>query len=87
MREESGQRIQQEQLRSGELKQDFNGLGVKTSWWVFFQTLNRRSNLQAGQPDFEIRAVSPTQDPDCSKLNHNKDKCNVLSCPWAIGIR
>lgn len=51
-------------------------------------TLNRRSNLQAGQPDFEIRAVSPsTQDPDCSKWNHNKDKCNVLSCPRAIGIR
>lgn len=38
---ESGQRIQQ-QLRSGLLRQDFNGLSVKTSWWVFFQTFNRR---------------------------------------------
>ena len=65
-----------------------DGLSVKTSWWVSFQVFKRISNLQAGQPDFEIRAVSPsTLDLDCSKLNHNKDKCNVLSCPWAIGIR
>lgn len=51
-----------------------DGLSVKTSWWVSFPVFNRISDLQAGQPDFEIRAVSPsTLDLDCSKLNHNKD--------------
>lgn len=64
------------------LKLNFNGLGVKTSWWVSFQVLKSGSNLQAEQPDFEILAISSfTQHPDCSKLNHNKDKCNVLTCP------